>query len=364
MNCRPRYVPGKFLKSRWNQWNAGGASSYGQVSDAPSSRNGNRSNNTAYQGAAEISTGGEVRRETSVRSVITLPAYSPSPKPSEQVIAREGERGGMDIVVEFPETAEEEENRREELMESLYQVREQRRREIAEREARRQERREARARGDYIRLEQLRQQSRARARSRSATNGSSNSNLAHVEHQTRGRDQRIASVSYAELGRVRHDGSRLRATSPDSDRRPLLTSDGPDQRSTSSLTNVHSRGESYSSIGSDTDSLTHVQSQAISMHSGDPATAAPEEGDVGARSIPPPPDYDHLDWGEAPPYQSPIADRGEGPPQLPRLTPLPTIQVDAASPVSNTPATPTVPSQSHRNEPDPAEHSNKTHPTN
>ncbi|KAI9042607.1 uncharacterized protein KD926_005213 [Aspergillus affinis] len=350
MNCRPKYIPGKYMKDKWNRWPVGIA--YGQVPDGTShAREGSGSGigNNASGGGSEMNTNSNVRRDTSVRSVITLPAYSSSPKPEEQIIAREGERGGMDVVMEFPETAEEEENRREEMMESLYQVRQQRRQEIADREARRQERRDARARGDYIRLEQLRLQSRARAESRSSAN-SSNTNLAAAlstaEHQSRGRDRRISSVSYAELGQVRHDGSRVRARSPDSDRHPLLSNaastntDGPDRSSGSILTSVHSRGESYSSMQSDfseTDTLTRPESHAHSTHS---THSTGQDGDVGGLSIPPP-DYDHLDWGEAPPYESPILDRGEQPPRLRELTPLPTIHIDVASPVNNTLTTPT-----------------------
>lgn len=361
MNCRPKYIPGKFLKDKWNRWPVGIA--YGQVPDGTNAREetGNGTGNGATGGGSEMNTNSNVRRDTSVRSVITLPAYSSSPKPEEQIIAREGERGGMDVVTEFPETAEEEEARREELMESLYQVRQQRRQEIADRETRRQERRDARARGDYIRLEQLRIQSRARAESHSSTNNGSNTNLAaaisSAEHQSRGRDRRISSVSYAELGQVRHDGSRVRARSPDSDRHPLLSNaasintEGPDRSSGSILTSVHSRGESYSSMQSDfseTDALTRPESHAQSTHSGH--SAAAQDGDVGGLSIPPP-DYEHLDWGDAPPYESPTLDRGEQPPRLRELTPLPTIHIDVASPVNNTPTTPTNPQAGDQNHP-------------
>ena len=65
---------------------------------------------------------------------MTLPPYSYSPKPTEQILGREGERAGMDIVAEFPGTADEEENRREDEMESLYQIRQARRQEIADSE--------------------------------------------------------------------------------------------------------------------------------------------------------------------------------------------------------------------------------------
>ena len=169
-----------------------------------------------------------VDRHTSVRSVMTLPAYSQTPKESEQVIGREGERAGMDTVVEFPETVDEEEARREDEMESLYQIRVTRRREVAEREQRRQARREARERGDLERLEELRLESRLRAESAntgSTTDLSAAAMLA--EHQSRARDRRVSSVSYADVGRVRHDGSRLRANSEDSERGGLLDGAAP-----------------------------------------------------------------------------------------------------------------------------------------
>ncbi|PYH87593.1 hypothetical protein BO71DRAFT_454589 [Aspergillus ellipticus CBS 707.79] len=376
MDCRPKYLPGKFLKDKWTRWNVG--VTYGQVSGGSSANNQDRSATTDAppQSGSEMQTSNNnttntnnVRRDTSVRSVITLPAYSLSPKPSEQVIAREGERGGMDMVMEFPETAEEEESRREDLMESLYQVRLQRRQDLADREWRRQERREARARGDYVRVEQLRMQDRERTRNRSSTNGSgTNLTAALAESRNRGRDRRISSVSYAELGHVRHDGSRIRASSPDSDRRPLLTdangagTDTPDRSSGSILTIMHSRGESYSSYqsgattGSDADTLTQVQSHATSTHSADQPAGA-EEGDVGALHIPPP-DYEYLDWGDAPPYESPVAERNEHVPQLRELTPLPTIHIDVASPISNGPTTPTNPLRGEQEG-----HSIEHHPT-
>ncbi|KAL2808832.1 hypothetical protein BJX63DRAFT_15477 [Aspergillus granulosus] len=356
-HSRPKYIPGKWLKGKWERWNVG--ASYGQV---PGGSSANQPSNAAAAAAASTAperppegsnTG--IRRDTSIRSIITLPAYSYTPKPTEQVIAREGERGGMDMVVEFPETAEEEEDRREEMMESLYQIRLQRRQEIAEREERRRERREARERGDFIRLEQLRVESRQRANSRESVNGNTSvsASVAVAEAQSRGRERRISSVTYADVGYVRHDGSRLRASSRDSDSRPLLmdaaamSSENPDR---SSGLSVHSRGESYSSSlslpagGSDGESLTPVQSHTTSLHSVSPLHAEPEDGDVGARNIPPP-DYDHLDWGEAPPYEPSTSHANtDHPPQLRDITPLPTIQIDIVSPVSpvsNGPPTPT-----------------------
>jgi hypothetical protein len=71
-----------------------------------------------------------VDRNTSVRSVMTLPAYSRSVRENERVLGREGERAGMDNVVELPETAEDEESQRNDEMESLYQIRLARRAEV------------------------------------------------------------------------------------------------------------------------------------------------------------------------------------------------------------------------------------------
>ncbi|KAH1443436.1 hypothetical protein KXV81_009409 [Aspergillus fumigatus] len=345
MGCSPKYLPGKYLKDKWNRWDPG--KFYNQVSN--DIRNGSATGAEATEMITARTTN-PIHRDASIRSVATLPAYSANPKPEERVIAREGERDGMDTVIEFPETAEEEEARREELMASLYEIRQRRREELAEREARRQARREARERGDRAQLELLRQQdrlrARQRARSRSSTNASNSaSNLATAlaEHQSRGRGRRIASVNYADVGYVRHDGSRVRATSPDSDRRPLL-SNGPsgsfDASNRSSMVgtpSIHSWGESYSSASTgtvDPSALTRVHSQTHSTASTLPSTPGAEEADVGVLSIPPP-EYDHLDWGEAPPYQSPVEERNENTAPLRELTVVPTIHIDAASPISD-----------------------------
>lgn len=165
-----------------------------------------------------------VDRQISVRSIMTLPAYTASARPTEKILGREGERAGMDVVVEFPESTTEEEARREEEMESLYQIREARREQQA---ARRQERnlrrarREARNLGDRRAVAELDAQA-ARARESAA----SRPNVLMAEHQTRDRERgrRISSVAYASLGVARHDGSRVRSDSASEDGRPLLDS--------------------------------------------------------------------------------------------------------------------------------------------
>lgn len=182
--------------------------------------------NTAYNAGAHAQAAVGIDRNTSIRSVMTLPAYSQDPKATEQVIGREGERAGMDVVIEFPETVDEEENRREEQMESLYQIRLARRTENAEREARRQRRRELRAAGDWAGLDQMRRESRARADEAASLANMLTTSAATLiaEHQSRERERRVSSVSYADVGQVRHDGSRLRANSAESDNLPLLDS--------------------------------------------------------------------------------------------------------------------------------------------
>ncbi|KAF7714423.1 Uncharacterized protein PECH_001364 [Penicillium ucsense] len=347
----PKYLPGHILKRRWRQWRPGN-SSYGQV---PTHGQAN-GHDTSYRGAGESGpemtsrSSGNARnnnhngsnngpqRETSIRSVMTLPAYSASPKPTEQVIAREGERAGMDMVVEFPETAEEEESRREDQMEALYQLRVQRRYQLAVREARRRERREARARGESIRLDELRQDLRDRG-----INSSSAASTIIAGYRARERERRIASVSYADLGHVRHDGTRLRADShnSDSDQRPLLQN-AEMQESSPSLTTVpttRSQVQSFAStVSVDADSLAlrPVSTHASSVR---PVSAVVEEGDLGAFELPPP-GYEQLDWGEAPAYEGPIGQPARES-RLPEITRLPSIHINLASPISTSPATPT-----------------------
>ncbi|QSS64277.1 hypothetical protein I7I51_01342 [Histoplasma capsulatum] len=318
-NAEPRYIPTEYLKNKWRNWLP--KTAYGQVPDAvpdavPATQQAraNRSQNTSYRGAGDDG----VDRNTSIRSVMTLPTYSPVPKPTEQVIGREGERAGMDVVVEFPETAEEEESRREEQMESLYQIRLARRQEIAERERRRQERRDARERGDWERLEELRRESRARHRNASQSSAAPSAAALIAEHQSRGREKRVTSVAYAEVGHVRHDGTRLRASSQESDSRPLL--DG--NSSLSSLSGSRPRATSGSSFFSNATSQSDNDTPRGSI------TLA--EADIGDSNIHQPPHYDQLDWGDAPAYRSPTFERGlepRFPPSSPMLN-APTVAVE------------------------------------
>lgn len=290
---------------------------------------------------------------------MTLPAYSQAPKESEQVLGREGERGGMDTVVEFPETQEEEEAVRETEMESLYQIRQARRREIAEREERRRERREARDRGDWNRLEELRRESRQRNQSpQNGSTGNLTADILIAEHQSRPKERRVSSVAYADVGHVRHDGTRLRANSHESERGGLLEGaapmgEGTHARTTSdagsllSLDNLSRPSFAYSGGRHRSDSGALSISTASSFDPPQPTPATTDEAAHGnsdesehrhsattsedspgaPRLTPPgtdgasenndnaesdivrPPEYEHIDWGDAPAYEAEVRRR-------------------------------------------------------
>ena len=324
-----------------------------------------------------------VNRNTSIRSIMTLPSYHPTPHPHERLIASEGERAGIDTVVEFPETADEEEIRREEEMASLYAIRQARRTEIAERNERRRQRQEAREQGDWARLEQLRlERDRERRRQQELSSGSAASSetslstatrtttagslLAEHQSRTASHERRISSVSYADLGLARHDGSRLRADSVESDHRPLLDSAAsmgggdsqrpalPSHRSSRFHTPrfFHHRAASGESvISTDSDNapggppITPQTSSGEGRTGSDPTIQTPSLSAGTSEPSPPveePPRYQMAD-GEPPPpdYTSPVAGRGEGVPRLPsvRVDPnLPAIEVTGSTPA----ATPVV----------------------
>lgn len=227
----------------------------------------------------------------------------------------------MDMVIEFPETADEEEERREGEMESLYQIRLRRREEIAEREERQRQRREALAENDFARLQQITRDSQA-ARELHQSNGTS-ARAMLADHQTQARHQRFSSVSYAEVGHVRHDGSRIRANSAESEQRPLLNSEA--RNSTHSILTTNSQAPSSGLT------LTHTLSESI--HSGRDTPPEGAGGDVSSVHIPPPSYDDYSDWTEAPAYESPIT--GNHAMHL-----VPQIRIDTGSPANSMPATP------------------------
>jgi hypothetical protein len=390
----PKYIPGDNLLRKFNRWRKPSRGQYSNQlqpnASAPSlipaprdrSRNGSREPSLDQRSANTVAADPErdiglsvdrtepaagVDRNTSVRSVMTLPAYSASARPSEQILAREGERGGIDVVLEFPETVDEEEMRRDDEMESLYQIRRARRQEQAEREDRRRQRREARARGDIDTLQRLQTESRLRAEAAAARETITSATLI-AEHQAaqQARERRVSSVQYAALGVARHDGSRLRANSTESDNRPLLDS----AASISGMSlgpSMHSRGRSASSVlsvsttasdervsppgpGMDENGFEFISLEPRSRaHSHASSTSRISRSPHGERDVTDlgiqipteqPPQYDDLSaggWGDAPPYSSPIQTHGRGPPQLPSLTHVPSIEVTSVvSPISRT----------------------------
>jgi len=399
-HSNPKYIPTTFLKRKWEAWtprhaqySKGGYSA--RLQDSPSVptlhlRSGNRSARNSAQNILDLEraqlqeqndtqAGATVDRHESVRSVMTLPAYSRSVRENERVLAREGERGGIDVVIEQPETIEEEEERRDEEMESLYQIRVQRRQEIAERDERRQRRREARERNDQVELRRIRQESLLAVEQREATGATA----MIADHQGRSRERRVSSVSYADLGVARHDGTRIRATSSES-ARPLLDSDGASIRpaSTRDSLGAHRRDQSVGSGMSISDlsdnememppfgraggdfevvtlnqghsrnaSGTHTPAGTRSRASSNVANRpSVDTADLGESRIPAvePPSYDDEGFEEAPPYTSPVQERAPAPfirpqhersysqsgaPLLPEIGRLPSIRIADATPI-------------------------------
>lgn len=354
----PKYVPTTFLKKLWEKWDpepshyrlpdqnehlepqrTAGSANAPPVFDATV---------TAPGEAATSSTIG-VDRNTSVRSVMTLPAYNPSARENEQVLGREGERAGIDVVIEFPEGADDEEDRREAEMEALYQVRLARRRENEEREERRRLRREARERGDYVALRELQAQARA-----GTSNTATTVEELRAEHDRikKERQRAVSSVSYGDLGVARHDGTRLRANSNDSEREGLLGDAASfsnssrhhrRERSAGSVISIDTMGSGFPSPGftrsrgnSGASSRPHspeLRRPSIQSHisrSGSPVPPHENDGRAGSSpemvehdDIPPnsPPGYENIPLevtpldglrNEPPPdYSSPVLARGE-----------------------------------------------------
>ncbi|TGJ85706.1 hypothetical protein E0Z10_g3023 [Xylaria hypoxylon] len=182
-----------------------------------SSRRGGSSSINAVSETNRNSTASQIDRNTSIRSIMTLPKYTNTANEDERVLGRAGERDGVDIILEMP-SAEQHEALRDEEMETMYQIRLTRRQMNSEREERRRLTQEARQRGDTAALDEL------RARRRAENEDTTIEELRETQGQIRTRRERaVSSVSYADLGVARHDGSRLRANSTESERVGLLS---------------------------------------------------------------------------------------------------------------------------------------------
>ncbi|PNY24877.1 Uncharacterized protein TCAP_05157 [Tolypocladium capitatum] len=240
--------------------------------------------------------GAAVDRNMSVRSIMTLPAYRQTAATHEQVLGREGERGGVDVIIDCP-TAEVEESLREEEMDTLYQIRVARRRQIEEQEELRRLRDEARRRNDGGALADI------RARSRAASNTGQLDDLRREMGRIQECRQRsVSSVSYADLGVARHDGTRIRASN-EIEGMGLLSdaaSIAISNRSGAPSPALHRRERSASSLASvDSDfppptlARPRIESRPnLSRLSsgGERAGSSPElvEADLGVETMPPP----------------------------------------------------------------------------
>lgn len=334
----PKYIPTPFLKRLWRSWkvptyrtqyqaagsaddNDGASSTTRRASSQNTSANNMEdTSTTTTANANRNSTVSGVDRNTSVRSVMTLPAYRQKPIDSEQVLGREGERDGIDVVVELP-TQEADEELREEEMEALYQIRLARRRQIAEREERRRQRREARDRNDIVALQDIRERTRA-----ASTTGQEEVDGLRANHEQikQSRQRAVSSVSYADLGIARHDGTRIRANSTESERVGLL-SDAASIALSTQDTLQHRRAPSASSVLSiDTfrsnepgspalgttrsrASSTGEEARRGSMQAGSsPELIDAAEADLGDVDMPPhsPPGYDDVSLDGVTPVHS------------------------------------------------------------
>ncbi|RFU77817.1 growth arrest and dna-damage-inducible s-interacting 1 domain-containing [Trichoderma arundinaceum] len=265
--------------------------------------------------------GGNVDRNTSVRSVMTLPAYRQMAGQNEQVLGREGERDGIDVIVDLP-TEEEMEALRDEEMESMYQIRVARRQLIQEQQQRRVERQEARRRGDTAALSDL------RARTRAANNSTVIDDLRReMERAKENRNLSVSSVSYADVGLARHDGTRIRANSTDSERMGLL-SDSASIGMADVRSQQHNRGMSVSSVISmDSNFPSPALTRSAESYVNTPGQAQSEaragsspellEADLGDESMPPP-GYEDVSLADDDDFRDrPVSQIHEPPPDYP-----------------------------------------------
>lgn len=259
-------------------------------------RNGASASNTTVAETNRNSTTSQVDRNTSIRSIMTLPAYRTKANENEQVIGREGERDGVDVVVEYP-TAEDIENMRDEEMETLFQIRLARRRERADREERQRLAAEARSRGDTVALSDL------AARRRAAHADTTVDDLRDSYGQIKEKRQRaVSSVSYHDLGVAQLNGTRVRANSHGSEGVGLLSDAASIALSTRSPSaQSHRRDRSASSVISlNSDFPSPALPSGVSTPRPESnhtrAGSSPEiigEADLGDADMPPP-DYEDV----------------------------------------------------------------------
>lgn len=356
----PGFLPER-LKQRWQAW------APGSYMATPNAARDQRANEREARRSARHrgGVGAGVDRVSSVRSIMTLPEYRPTEDPTrERTIGREGERGGIDVVVEYPEDEEEEESRREEHMQTLYEIR------LARQLERAAERERENGGGGAAAATAAGGRGRSGSGSGGGAGGSggsrpgsaaaagapasSTANLMAALAAVTERERRMSSVSYASVGVARHDGSRVRP-STDSDR-PLI--DGAVRPAGHSRT-----GSTLSLAASDgrtSDEMFNPNMPLVSPHQR-PGTSQgsvrsmlyPDaaNGSTSAIDMPdtppawhdlPPPDtadYGGSEWGPPPGYTSPVETRNTGPDSLPVL------RINTATPASSVAPSP-VPASS------------------
>ncbi|KAK1778287.1 hypothetical protein QBC45DRAFT_166558 [Copromyces sp. CBS 386.78] len=375
----PKYVPTPFFKRLWTNWKVPPVKhAYAQAGSDEEYNSHNRANQdnmeealttvnartAAAGGTGAGGTAAEVNRNQSIRSIMTLPAYRPAPAENEQVLGREGERDGIDVVVEMP-TAEDEEHLRDEEMEALYQIRVARRRANQEREERRRLRQEARQTHNSAALRQIREQARVQT-----TRNTEELEVLREEHNRirELRSRATSSVQYADLGVARADGTRIRANSTESERVGLLSdaasmaASQQGRRPSTSAATHHRRDSSSLSVdtsrlgdqlldspaiatpltgagGSSTFSVatrdSHERGRSISRSRANSSANTPRAGsspemidaddaDLGAVNMPPPPGYEDVRLDDLTPFRSPVASAAVSGRNSPTsLTPLP-----------------------------------------
>ncbi|EPS42144.1 hypothetical protein H072_3821 [Dactylellina haptotyla CBS 200.50] len=298
----PKYLPGSWLKKKWENWDVVGYRAAG---------NGNNSNqarlNRVARSRANIEINRALDRQNSVRSVITLPPYREMAEMDlERTIGREGERDGLDTITQFPETADEEESRREERMQAMYELRLQRRAQRAAREAR------ERGRGGSVAsVDTTSATSTQNNNSNNNNNNGSSVSLTAMDMEAGGsgrtaseltaailndRTRRLSEVSYGEVGYARHDGSRVRNAS--SNRNPSGSDSQPLLADNASGAGRRSRAGSMLSL----DTTGSAGRQSVDRRDSAEMLTG---GDIGQTRLPP--SYDGLEWGDAPPYMSPVS---------------------------------------------------------
>ncbi|KAF3101644.1 hypothetical protein TWF569_005949 [Orbilia oligospora] len=308
----PKYLPGSFLKKKWQNWDVMGYQAAGGNNSSGRPQNQARINRVA-RSRANIEANRALDRQNSVRSVITLPPYREMAEMDlERTIGREGEREGLDTIVQLPETAEEEEDRREERMQAMYELRLQRRAQRAARESRSGNGsvttlgNEGNNNGNGSSVSLTAMDMEAGGSGRTA----SELTAAILNDRTR----RLSEVSYGDVGYARHDGSRVRSTSTNrnnstsSDSQPLLADNA------TAGTGRRSRAGSMLSLN------TNVTDGRGSMDRRDSAELL-TGADIGETRLPP--SYDGLDWGDAPPYMSPISPPARNESAATRRRPVP-----------------------------------------